>query len=84
MINFIVKSVESGSTTTYNILNISSAENATYVRVYDKDNSMVQGGWGMKTEDIAGLTPREIQNKFALSNTPKYIYVMLIWKQGYG
>lgn len=96
------KVVESGSTTTYKILNTSSAEdvnkifkdtmgyeppykpgtsvteiqlteNATYVRVYDKVNSRMQGGWVMKAEDIAGLTPQEIQNKFALPNTPKYI-----------
>ena len=93
--------VEGGSTTTYKILNTSSAEdvnkifkeamgyeppykpgtsvteiqlteNATYVRVYDKINSRMQGGWVMKAEDIAGLTPQEIQNKFALPNTPKY------------
>ena len=32
-----------------------------------------EGGWVMKAEDIAGLTPQEIQNKFALPNTPKYI-----------
>ena len=94
--------IKSGSTTTYKILNTSSAEdvnkifkdtmgyeppykpgtsvteiqlteNATYVRVYDKVNSRMQGGWVMKAEDIAGLTPQEIQNKFALPNTPKYI-----------
>ena len=94
--------IKSGKTTTYKILNTSSAEdvnkifkdtmgyeppykpgtsvteiqlteNATYVRVYDKVNSRMQGGWVMKAEDIAGLTPQEIQNKFALPNTPKYI-----------
>lgn len=27
----------------------------------------------MKAEDIAGLTPQEIQNKFTLPNTPKYV-----------
>lgn len=93
---------ESGSKSTYKILNTSSAEdvnkifkdtmgyeppyklgtsvteiqlteNATYVRVYDKVNSRMQGGWVMKAEDIVGLTPQEIQNKFALPNTPKYI-----------
>ena len=47
--------------------------NATYVRVYDKVNSRMQGGWVMKAEDIGGLTPQEIQNKFALPNIPKYI-----------
>ena len=43
------------------------------VRIYDKVNSRLQGGWVMKAEDIVGLTPQEIQNKFALPNTPKYI-----------
>ena len=98
----VESTLKSGSTTTYKILNTSSAEdvnkifkdtmgyeppykpgtsvteiqlteNATYVRVYDKVNSRMQGGWVMKAEDIAGLTPQEIQNKFALPNTPKYI-----------
>ena len=36
-------------------------------------NSRLQGGWVMKAEDIVGLTPQEIKNKFALPNTPKYI-----------
>lgn len=39
----------------------------------NKVNSRMQGGWVMKAEDIAGLTPKEIQNKFALPTTPKYI-----------
>ena len=55
------------------VTEIQLTENATYVRVYDKVNSRMQGGWVMKSEDIAGLTPQEIQNKFALPNTPKYI-----------
>ena len=55
------------------VMEIQLTENATYVRVYDKVNSRMQGGWVMKAEDVAGLTPQEIQNKFALPNTPKYI-----------
>ena len=55
------------------VTEIQLTKNATYVRVYDKVNSRMQGGWVMKAEDIAGLTPQEIQNKFALPNTPKYI-----------
>lgn len=27
----------------------------------------------MKAEDIEGLTPEQIQNKFALKTTPKYV-----------
>ncbi len=52
---------------------IQLTENSTFVRVYDKTNSRMQGGWVMKAEDIAGLTSQEIQNKFALPTTPKYI-----------
>lgn len=55
------------------VTEIQLTENATYVRVYDKANSRMQGGWVMKAEDIGGLTPQEIQNKFALPNIPKYI-----------
>ena len=60
-------------TTETSVTEIQLTENATYVRVYDKVNSRMQGGWVMKAEDIVGLTPQEIQNKFALPNTPKYI-----------
>ena len=38
-----------------------------------KDGSGMYGSWVMKAEDIEGLTPLEIQNKFALPNTPKYV-----------
>lgn len=55
------------------VTEIQLTENATYVRVYDKVNSRMQGGWVMKEEDIVGLTPQDIQNKFALPTTPKYI-----------
>lgn len=54
---------------------IELVENTTFVRVYDNtpDGSGMYGSWLMKPEDIEGLTPLEIQNKFALPNTPKYI-----------
>ena len=54
---------------------IELTENATFVRVYDNmpDGSGMYGSWVMKAEDIEGLTPLEIQNKFALPNTPKYV-----------
>jgi hypothetical protein len=31
------------------------------------------GGWVMKAEEIQGLTPQQIQNKFALPEVPKYV-----------
>jgi len=50
-------------------------ENTTFVRVYDNmpDGSGMYGSWVMRAYDIEGLTPLEIQNKFALPNTPKYV-----------
>ncbi len=52
---------------------IELTEQARLVRVYDGVNSPQQGGWFMRAEDIAGLTPAQIQNKFALPATPKYV-----------
>ncbi|MCG8398215.1 hypothetical protein LWS67_17070 [Bacillus atrophaeus] len=52
---------------------IEITERTTIVRVYDGENSRMYGGWAMKYEDINGLTPQEIQEKFALPHTPKYI-----------
>lgn len=48
-------------------------KNTTFVRVYDGENSKMYGGWFMEFEDIKGLNPKEIQEKFALPYTPKYI-----------
>ncbi len=54
---------------------IELTENTTFVRVYDNmpDGSGMYGSWVMKADDIKGLTPLEIQNKFVLPNTPKYV-----------
>ena len=50
-------------------------QTTTFVRVYDKSptGSGMYGSWMMRAEDIQGLTPMEIQDKFALPNIPKYI-----------
>ena len=54
---------------------IELTENTTFVRVYDNmpDGSGMYGSWVMRAYDIEGLTTLEIQNKFALPNTPKYV-----------
>ena len=54
---------------------IELTEKTTFVRVYDKmpDGSGMYGSWVMKADDIRGLTPLEIQDKFALPHTPKYV-----------
>ena len=41
-----------------------------FVRVYDGNISGLRGGWVMCAEDIKGLTPEQIQQKFALPSTP--------------
>lgn len=50
-------------------------QTTTFVRVYDKspNGSGMYGSWVMRAEDIQGLTPLEIRDKFALPNVPKYI-----------
>ena|GEM_PF-5580440 len=52
---------------------IELSEKTTFVRVYDGENSGMYGGWFMKADDIKGLTPSQIQNKFALPATPKFV-----------
>ena len=44
-----------------------------FVRVYDGNISGLRGGWVMCAEYIKGLSPEQIQQKFALPSTPKYI-----------
>ena len=50
-------------------------EDTTFARVYDNlpNGSSMQGGWIMNAEDIKGLTPLEIRDKYALPSIPKYV-----------
>ncbi|EAE0010295.1 hypothetical protein G7175_000699 [Listeria monocytogenes] len=48
-------------------------EETKFVRVYDGVDSGLYGGWVMRVEDIKGLTPLQIKEKFALPQLPKYI-----------
>ena len=48
-------------------------EDSTFVRVYDKKGSKKHGSWVMRYEDIKGLTPQQIRDKYALPDIPKYI-----------
>lgn len=48
-------------------------EDATFVRVYDGVNTKLEGGWVMKAEDIKGLSPAQIQAKYALPYKPVYV-----------
>ena len=55
------------------VQDITLTEDTKFVRVYDGVNSNLEGGWVMRAEDIKGLTPKEIQAKFALEYEPKFI-----------
>ena len=55
------------------VLEFELEEATKFVRVYDDINSPMKGQWFIKAEDIAGLTPSQIQNKFALPTEPKYV-----------
>lgn len=48
-------------------------QDSTFVRVYDGKTSLQRGGWVMRADDISGLTPAQIQNKFSLPSTPVYV-----------
>lgn len=52
---------------------IELTKRTTFVRVFDGVNSGQMGGWVMKAEDIAGLTPTQIQTKFALPHLPNQV-----------
>jgi hypothetical protein len=48
-----------------------TSETEKFVRVHGKDNKY--SSWMMKKSEIDGLNPVEIQNRFALPETPTYI-----------
>lgn len=52
------------------VQHIELEEDTKFVRVYDGVNSGMYGGWVMKASDVEGLTPKEIQDKIALPQTP--------------
>ncbi len=54
---------------------IELSEKTTFVRVYDNNpgGSGKYGSWVMDAKEIEGLTPNQIQDKFALPNIPKYV-----------
>ena len=52
------------------VQHIKLEEDTNFVRVYDGQHSGMRGGWVMKAQDIEGLSPEEIQNKFALPQKP--------------
>lgn len=52
---------------------IELTEDTTFCRVYDGENSGMYGGWLMKQSDLEGLTPEQIQDKYALPQKPIFM-----------
>ena len=51
-----------------------TASEQKYVRVFaENTESKEVGRWMMKAEDIAGLSPKQIKNKFSLEHIPTHI-----------
>ena len=44
-----------------------------FVRVHNDDSSFAKGAWLMAYDDIVGLTPEQIKDKFALPAMPKFV-----------
>lgn len=55
------------------VQSIELTKDTIFVRVYSKVQSGMKGQWVMRREDVRGLTPKEIKNKFALPDEPTYI-----------
>ena len=54
------------------VVKFSQSSTTQYVRVYTSGATQPAGKWIMKYSDIQGLTPAQIQSKFALPNTPTH------------
>ncbi len=54
------------------VVSFKTSQNTSFVRVYG-GNVKQAGSWIMRASDIEGLTPQQIQSKFALEHTPTYI-----------
>lgn len=54
------------------VQSIELTENTTFVRVYG-DPSRMKSQWVMRKEEIKGLTPKQIKDKFALPDEPSFM-----------
>ena len=52
---------------------IELTDDCKFVRTYDNKNSFKAGSWLMKYDDVKGLSPEEIADKFALPQVPTMI-----------
>jgi hypothetical protein len=64
-------------TQTYTVEIAQKTKVGEYVRVYG-DESGKGGQWFMRAGDVKGLTPQQIQNKFALPQKPTHITDVII------
>lgn len=56
-----------------NVTETTVFQSAKYVRVYAEGQTKPVGSWVMEASEIQGLTPAQIQQKFALPFTPTHI-----------
>lgn len=63
--------------TTVMELQLSSTQGG-FVRVFDYINTSPSGYWIMRAEDVSGLTPLQIQDKFALPFTPTHLCDVIV------
>lgn len=65
-----------GSTPPYEagtkVYEVELTENTTFARVFEVESNP-GGQWIMNAEDLSGLTPQQIKDKYALEFIPKYI-----------
>ena len=62
------------------VLKIKLNENKRFVRVYNGSKSQKEGRWLMEEEEIEGLSPKEIKEKFALPEEPTHIVDVYVEK----
>jgi hypothetical protein len=55
------------------VLELELEKSTKFVRLYDGVNSRMRGQWFMNAKDVAGLTSKQLRDKFALPYEPKYI-----------
>jgi len=59
------------------VITATLTQETRFVRVFGANSTQV-GSWIMRADDVAGLTARQIQSKFALQHTPTHITDVIV------
>lgn len=68
---FVAAGARPPYTSATEIVEFTTTANTRFVRVHGPDN--MPRSWMMRSEDIAGLSPQQIQDKFALPSLPSLV-----------